>query len=171
MIENFEPKENLLLKNVFLFTRDVHFKPTNLGFKPKSVEESINFVLQTKSGNCSAKHYLLGCLLQYYGIKVKYLTYPFYWHDLQIFYPDNISQLLPELPIQYHLALSVLTDKGEWLLDATWDKGLLFAGFPVNELDNMRLGIIPCEKPVVHFSAQERWDYIEELKKQCRKAM
>ncbi len=121
--------------------------------------------MRTKIGSCSNKHYLLGYLLQEKGIQVKYLTYPFYWQDLPIQYPENIKKFFPHLPIQYHLALMILIEGTEKLLDATWDKGLTsIKGLTINEFNEMDLAVVPCQKPIIHFSAIERWQYIEHLK-------
>jgi len=102
------------------------------------------------------------------------VTYPFYWQDLLIPYPDKLRGLLSEMPIQYHLALKVLIKGEEKLIDATWDRPLIIAGFPVNEDNNltegMKLAINPCDFPIVHTSAQERWNYIEELKQKIPKS-
>lgn len=80
MTERLDSREFLfLIENIFLNVRDISFDPTNAGFKPQNLEEAINFISYKRVGSCSMKHYLLGHLLQNYGIEVKYLTYPFYW--------------------------------------------------------------------------------------------
>ena len=169
-----EEKELMLIKEFFLFVRDFYFDPTNASFRPKTIEEAIDFTLKKRVGSCSTKHYLLGNLLESHGFNVKYMTYPFYWQDLLLPYPDELRGLLSEMPIQYHLALKVLIKGEEKLIDATWDRPLIIAGFPVNEDNNltegMKLAINPCDSPIVHASAQERWNYIEELKQKIPKS-
>lgn len=163
-----EQQETSLIKEAFLYVRDMPFDPTNYGYRPKDVSDSINFVFRRRRGSCSAKHYLLGWLLETAGFQAEYITYPFYWQELVLPYPDELRNLLPHLPIQYHLALKVLTDGNERLLDVTWDPSLNSAGFPVNKLENITqdtiLAVNPCAEPVVHLSAQKRWEYIETLK-------
>jgi len=150
--------------------RDLHFDCGRLPEKPRSVSDS-NRILETyKRGSCTAKHYLLGSKLETLGFETRYLTFPFKWGDIQVSYPQDLKELADQMPIQYHCALGLMSGDQGHLLDVTWDRELSKAGFVVNELlaDNGQdsLGVVPCGETVLHQSAQQRWDYIQELKMQ-----
>jgi len=73
------------------------------------------------------------------------------------------------MPLQYHAAL--LVELGDRLiqLDATWDEPLSVAGFPNNKLFSLtstQIGVVPRGEIITHPCAQERWQYILELKQQ-----
>ena len=130
--------------------------------------EDLTYIKACKRGSCSPKHYLLGSICEELGLQVVYLTYPFYWDELGVDYPDFIKRLAEEMPLTYHLAIEVWIGKEGFLLDATWDPPLEKMGFPVNkigdELTNTKIAVVPCGKPVIHTSALRRDEYIKPLK-------
>ena len=118
---------------LFLATRDMPFEVTSPGRK-LTLEETINNARVKKRGSCSSKHYLLGQDYQKLSIPVAFITCPFLWQDLKVDYPDQVRKLAEKMPIQYHLALGIITNNQLAIIDATWDLPLKKAGFLINEV-------------------------------------
>lgn len=161
------PVTQTRIVDLFREIRDFPFDVT----RPKKAtgyEELVDNTRQQRRGGCSAKHYLLGWELQSLGIYPTFITLPFFWQDLEVDYPDQVRQLAEKMPIQYHLALAVISDDKVCLLDATWDRSLGKAGFPINTLDNsltgIRLAIPPAGDPIFHHNGVDRYKFIETLK-------
>jgi len=89
-------------------------------------------ILQLNKGSCQPKHYLLAIFLKQLGIAIKYASYPFFWQEQPIKYPDEFRALLKELPASNHLALKANINQRWVLVDAAYDLPLKKAGFPVN---------------------------------------
>lgn len=116
-------------------------------------------MLEQGKGSCTPKHYLLGMMLRKMQLDVRFSTYPFNWRELDVAYPPDLKIMAERLPVTYHLACRVLVE-GKWvLLDATWDKGLMGSGFPVNEswdgFSDTRLAVKALEE-ITYKSAEER---------------
>jgi hypothetical protein len=66
-------------------------------------------------------------------LDVVYATFPFLWNDPDLRYPPELRRLAAGMPVAYHLACRVRIGVRWVLVDATWDRPLAEAGFPVNE--------------------------------------
>lgn len=158
---------------VELFTevRDMPFEVVRYDQK-MNYERIIEETRKRKRGACSAKHYLLGSEYEQMGIKTFYVSYPFFWQDLDVDYPQNIRTLVERMPKQYHLSLGVVLNCELFLIDASWDPALKKARFPVNDLTDgvrsTRLTVVPCGEPAFHLTGSERWAYIESIKQKMK---
>lgn len=120
---------------LFSKVRDV---PFFLG--PQGSSETL---FQDNRGCCSRKHFFLLPRLKEIGYKVGIGIAVFDWRDLPI--PAEILSLLRN-PVQYHMFLITNGEKGEFFVDATWDKEMhMKHGFRLIELDeqNTVLGVDP----------------------------
>lgn len=90
-------------------------------------------ILSLGTGNCGPKHYLLATMYRKLDLDVVYATFPFLWNDPDIHYPAKLCRLAAGMPVAYHLACRVRIGARWVLVDATWDRPLAKAGFPVNE--------------------------------------
>lgn len=122
-----------------------------------------------KKGACTGKHYWLGFLCEQLGLRVIYLTYPFYWSELEIDWPKSLQKLVQKMPLSYHLAIGIQSNNGRKIfLDATWDSALKKAGFPVNKIGsklvNAQNAVALHDEPVAHASALQHDEYIRKLK-------
>jgi hypothetical protein len=116
--------------SLFLHVRDIPYSLTVSMTDPTTAPERI---LALGKGYCGPKHYLLAALFRLLGLDVVYATFPFLWNDPDLQYPPELRQLAAGMPVAYHLACRVRIN-GQWVLvDATWDRPLSAAGFPVNE--------------------------------------
>lgn len=97
------------------------------------LEEGPAGMLESNAGFCVPKHYLLGMLFAKLGIRVRYCAFAFFWGKQGITCPPAVSETVEGLPETFHLASEAYIDHTWVLVDATWDKGLKKAGFPVNE--------------------------------------
>lgn len=151
--------------STFKWIRDMPFE---IKLDKKGYYEDLTYIRTYERGSCSPKHYLLGSICKELELQVVYLTYPFYWDELGVDYPDFLKRLAEEMPLTYHLAIEVCIGKEKFLLDATWDSPLGKAGFPINKigdkLTNTKIAIVPSGKPVIHTSALERDEWIQSLK-------
>lgn len=124
-------------------------------------------IVRNNQGSCSPKHYLLGFLFDKLGIPIKYVTFPFRWNKQRIDYPQELKKLAQGSPIGYHVACRALIEKRWVLVDATWDRGLEKAGFPVNVkwdgVSDTLNAVTPFEE-VIHESLQDRLEYVKKKK-------
>jgi len=152
------------LVSIYKWVRDLPFE-AKLG--KRDYYEDLRYIITQKRGSCSPKHYLLGIICEKLGLSVRYLTYPFYWNDLDVPYPNSIKRLLKETLLSYHLAIKVHINREEFFLDATWDPPLGKVGFSTNlmgdELMNTRNAIVPCGKPITHVNALERDKHVKKF--------
>ncbi len=133
-----------------------------------SYDELIDDFARRRRGACSAKHYFLGEVLSKKQFKVKYVTTPFLWQDLAVDYPIHLKKLADLMPVQLHLSLEVESNGIEIPIDATWDRGLEKASFPISHFENGIDGNIPAVRPIdkeiVHNSGLERFLFVESVK-------
>jgi|GEM_PF-3843839 len=172
----YSEEKSLLIENqAFLTIRDIPFGRSKSSTKQKTFENVITTFLKEKKGSCAPKHFVLGMYYESIGARVEYLSYRFFWQKQPIFYPQELTSLLSNMPEQIHVALQVQKNpKSETkLVDATWDSGLTHLGFPINRLKNgilnCRLAVIPESEPVTHNSAFEKWQYLQQIKQNMLK--
>ena len=82
------------------------------------------------------------------GVDVVFATFPFLWNDPDVRYPPHLRTLATGLPVAYHLACRVRINNRWVLVDATWDRPLKRAGFPVNEHWDGRADTLCAVKPL-----------------------
>jgi hypothetical protein len=168
---------NGLNDNAILAARYVRDLPYDRDEKarPKSLADELRLIQQQKRGTCSGKHYLLGRILEREGFPVVYLTYPFLWADIYVDYPQELAKLAKKMPPQNHLSLGSLRDAQNPTdvkpLDVSWDPLLSYMGFPVASLiytpdqpPQTSFAVLPLDEPKLHYSAQERWKHISEVR-------
>lgn len=152
-----------LIKKVQLFPYDNSVKTKGL-----SSAERIEHTRQVRRGTCTTKHELLAMDLRKLNLDLVYLTYPFYWQEFKVDYPDQLLSLLAEMPLQYHLALGLVRRDKLKVIDVTWDPMISGGGFPIANLQSLNestpLAISPAAEPEIHFFNQERINYLEEIK-------
>ena len=161
-IEILQPIEREIIS-----VRDLPFERISGG--RNSLGDIIEKVKNEKKGTCSGKHYLLGQLLELKGIPICYISYPFLWSETPINFPDKLAKLAKLMPPQNHLLLGFGNDGNVLELDVTWDKQLEKLGLPVfnfetGTIDPNRFFLKPIEEPLIFFSGQERWNYIQSQK-------
>ncbi len=75
-----------------------------------------------------------------------------------------MQSLLEVMPQQNHLALAILEQNSQKIIDVTWDPSLKQSGFTVpkigDEITDMPLAIRPFANPVAHKSINERTEYL-----------
>ena len=131
---------------IFQQIRDI---PYALNHAPDSPEMSATErILAQGKGSCGAKHYLMADMYQKLGIEVVYATFPFLWNDPDLHYPPELRTLATGLPVAYHVACRVRINNRWVLVDATWDRPLKPAGFPVNENWDGRADTLCAVKPL-----------------------
>lgn len=142
--------------SVFERVREIPYAIQTEQFSP---EKGPAELLKKNKGFCISKHYFLGMAYERLKIPVKYCTYLFRWDDLDVAYPVKLKKRAKALPCVYHLACKILIN-GKWILvDATWDKVLKDAGFPVNKKwdgETDTLNAVNPLKEFIHESASER---------------
>lgn len=149
---------------LFVYRRIRDF-PFEMGSSRGDYSKDLRYIMENKRGSCSPKHYLLGYLCEKMGLSVVYVTYPFYWIDQPLCYPECIRHMIKDFSTVYHLAIKVYLERKYFLLDATWDSSLAKAGFPVNEIGkeviNGKVAVIPSGRPTIHKSALARDRFIK----------
>jgi hypothetical protein len=109
-------------------------------------------LLITGKGSCGPKHYLLAEMFRKLNLCVVYATIAFSWDDLDLHYPPQLREMAARLPIAHHLACRVQVGCRWILVDATWDRPLSKAGFPVNDhwdgYSEMKSAVKPLNSPV-----------------------
>jgi hypothetical protein len=116
--------------SLFLHVRDIPYSLAVSMTDPKTAPERC---LLLGKGYCGPKHYLLAALMRQLDLDVVYATFPFLWNDPDLRYPPELRELAAIMPVAYHLACRVRINDRWVLVDATWDRPLATAGFPVNE--------------------------------------
>jgi hypothetical protein len=122
------PGQSLI--TVFEHIRDIPYSLAVIMTDPSTAPEQI---LALGKGSCGPKHYLLAEMYRRLGFTVVYATFSFLWDDPDIRYPPKLRRLATGLPVSHHLACRVKIGDRWVLVDATWDRSLKRAGFPVNE--------------------------------------
>jgi len=135
--------------SIFSHIRDIPYSleiPTN---DPATAPEKI---LSLGKGSCSSKHYLLAEMYKKLNLAVVYATFPFLWNEQDIQYPKKLREQAARLPVAHHLACRVQIGCRWVLVDATWDRPLANAGFPVNApwdgYSEMKCAVKPLKSPV-----------------------
>lgn len=116
--------------SIFEHIRDIPYSLAVPMSDPGTAPEQL---LNLGHGYCVPKHYLLAAMYRNLGIDVVFATFAFSWNDPDLQFPPELRELATSLPVAHHLACRVRIN-GRWVLvDATWDRPLVKAGFPVNE--------------------------------------
>ena len=125
-------------------------------------------IIEKGCGSCVPKHWLLAELFKKLWLKIKYATYPFYWHEGRLIkYPFDLKLLMKDLPVTNHLALKAEISCKWVLVDTTYDLALKKVGFPVNEnWDGSRptLNAVHPLKEILHDTVEERVRYDAEAR-------
>jgi transglutaminase-like putative cysteine protease len=116
--------------SIFEHIRDIPYSFAVPRGDPVSGPEGM---LRAGRGNCGPKHYLLAEMYRRLNLSVVYATIAFSWNDPDLHYPPRIRELAASVPISHHLACRVQIGCRWVFVDATWDRPLVRAGFPVNE--------------------------------------
>ncbi len=179
MINGSKPEELLtpelrwkFFQRAFSTIRDIPYSCRKSPGRSRALDEYLENFLARGRGTCTQKHLLLGLAAESLGWRVRYLSYQFYWQNLQVEYPTELGAILKEMPAQIHTALSVSPDNDNqgkyYVADCTWDQPLESTGFPVNCLRDVPhdcdLGVIPHTLPVLHHLAIGQWTYLQEIK-------
>lgn len=134
--------------SVFSHIRDI---PYSLTAPMSDTKTSMEQLLVSGKGSCGPKHYLLAEMFRKLNVSVVYATIAFSWNDLDFHYPPGLRELAVRLPIAFHLACRVQIGCRWILVDATWDRPLAKAGFPVNDqwdgYSEMRCAVKPLKFP------------------------
>lgn len=130
---------------IFQQVRDIPYTLTAMETQGIPPEERI---LVAGRGSCGPKHYLLAEMYRRLGFDVVFATFPFLWNDPDVRYPQELRTLATGLPVAYHLACRVRINNRWVLVDATWDRPLKGAGFPVNEHWDGRADTLCAVKPI-----------------------
>jgi hypothetical protein len=117
------------MRSIFSHIRDI---PYSLAVPMDDPATAPDEILTQGRGSCTPKHYLLAEMYKRLNVNVVYATIAFSWNDPDIRYPPQLRELAAHLPIAHHLACRVQIGCRWVLVDATWDRMLARAGFPVN---------------------------------------
>jgi hypothetical protein len=116
--------------SVFEHIRDI---PYSLAVPMRDPGKAPEQLLVLGKGYCGPKHYLLAEMYRNLGLEVVFATFPFLWNDPDLRYPPGLRALAAIMPVSHHLACRVRINNRWVLVDATWDRPLAMAGFPVND--------------------------------------
>jgi hypothetical protein len=135
--------------SIFSHIRDIPYSLIAPMSDPKTSPEQL---LVAGKGSCGPKHYLLAEMYRKLNVSVVYATIAFSWNDPDLHYPPELRKQAARLPIAHHLACRVQIGCRWILVDATWDRPLAKAGFPVNDYwdgySEMRCAVKPLKSPV-----------------------
>ena len=135
--------------SIFSHIRDIPYSLIAPMSDPKTSPEQL---LMAGKGSCGPKHYLLAEMFRKLNVSVVYATIAFSWNDPDLHYPSELRKQAARLPIAHHLACRVQIGCRWILVDATWDRPLAKAGFPVNDhwdgYSEMRCAVKPLKSPV-----------------------
>jgi hypothetical protein len=145
--EGLSPRESMIA--IFEQVRDIPYALIPSLNDPATGPEEL---FKKGRGSCTPKHYLLAAMYRRLNLPVVFATFPFMWNDPDIKYPAELRELVKKLPVAYHLACRVQIGCRWVLVDATWDRPLKKAGFPVNEhwdgYSDMKCAVKPLKAPV-----------------------
>jgi hypothetical protein len=116
--------------SIFAHIRDI---PYSLIVPLQDPKTSMEQLLIAGKGSCGPKHYLLAEMYRKLNLSVVFATIAFSWNDPDLQYPPDIRKQAVRLPIAHHLSCRVQNGCRWILVDATWDRPLGKAGFPVND--------------------------------------
>jgi hypothetical protein len=124
----FDPRQSRI--SVFEHIRDI---PYSLSVRMTDPDIAPEKILTLEKGYCGPKHYLLAAMYRKLDLDVVYVTIPFLWNDPDLQYSPELRRLAAGMPVASHLACRVRIGARWVLVDATWDRPLVKAGFPINE--------------------------------------
>jgi hypothetical protein len=116
--------------SIFSHIRDIPYSFVVSVQDPKTSPEQL---LVAGKGSCGPKHHLLAEMYRKLNLSVVFATIAFSWNDPDLRYPPELRKEAVRLPVAYHLACRVQMGCRWILVDATWDRPLGRAGFPVND--------------------------------------
>ena len=132
---------------VFKEIRDI---PYYIDMEQFDLDKGPAGMLHSGRGSCFPKHYLLGGMLREIGFGIEYSVYPFYWKDQNMAMPEKVKYYIKKIPVTYHVACRMLSEKRWITVDATWNRVLAGAGFHINEnwnaKDDTELAVIPDDE-------------------------
>jgi len=100
------------------------------------------------------------------GLEIIYLTFPFFWQDIAVPYPEEMRSLVEVMPQQNHLALAIFARNSQKIIDITWDPSLEQAGFVVpkisEDIEDTPLAVKPFASPIAHQSIDKRTEYLRQ---------
>ena len=168
-VEMKEKKERMEIEDLIIrYYKSVRNMPFKIRLAEQNYYIDLTYTKNYRNGSCTTKHNYLGSLCEQLGLKIFYLTYSFYWKDLEVDWPDSIIESVQKMPLAYHLAISVQLNGEKVFLDATFDPPLKKAGFIVNEmgrkLTNTKNAVAPCKPLIVHTNALKRDSYMKKIK-------
>jgi len=135
--------------SIFSHIRDIPYSLIVPVSDPKTSEIQL---LKAGKGSCGPKHYLLAEMFRKLNVSVVYATIAFSWNDPDLRYPPGLRKQAERLPIAHHLTCRVQIGCRWILVDATWDRPLAKAGFPVNDhwdgYSETRCAVKPLKPPV-----------------------
>nr|WP_321350185.1 hypothetical protein [uncultured Methanoregula sp.] len=135
--------------SIFEHIRDI---PYSLAVPRGDLLSGPEEMLRIGRGYCGPKHYLLADMYRRLNLNVVYATIAFSWNDPDIRYPPGLRELAAIVPVSHHLACRVQIGCRWVFVDATWDRPLARAGFPVNEhwdgRSDTRCAVKPLRSPV-----------------------
>jgi hypothetical protein len=145
--DGLDTRESMI--SIFSHIRDIpYFLMVHMPDHITSVEQ----LLITGKGSCGPKHYLLAEMFRKLNVSVVFATIAFSWDDTDLHYPPRLREMAARLPIAHHLACRVQVGCRWILVDATWDRPLAKAGFPVNDhwdgYTETRCAVKPLKSPV-----------------------
>lgn len=145
--DGLDPRQSRI--SIFEHIRDI---PYSLAVRMTDPRTAPGQILALGKGYCAPKHYLLAAMFHMLRLDVVYATFPFLWNDPGIHYPPKLRDLAAVMPVAYHLACRVRLNNRWVLVDATWDRPLARAGFPINEhwdgFSDMRCAVKPIRSAV-----------------------
>lgn len=145
--EGLDTRQSMI--SIFSHIRDI---PYSLRIPQSNPKTSPELLLAAGRGSCGSKHYLLAEMFRKLNLHVVYATIKFLWNDAVLHYPPELRKLAKGLPIAHHLACRVQIGCRWILVDATWDRPLAKAGFPVNDhwdgYSEMRWAVKPLNSDV-----------------------
>lgn len=145
--DGLDTRESMI--SIFSHIRDI---PYFLMAPASDHATSAEQLLITGKGSCGPKHYLLVEMFRKLNLSVVFATIAFSWNDPDLLYPPRLREMAARLPIAHHLACRVQVGCRWILVDATWDRPLSKAGFPVNDhwdgYSETRCAVKPLNSPM-----------------------
>jgi hypothetical protein len=146
-----------MLDELFISVRDIPFQ---ILLQSKNEATQIAYLLNRNSGGCTAKHCYLGRVLHSLGLQVKYLDFPFFWHE-QVNLPEYLRDMAINLPPTHHLTFEVSFSEKHLFIDASWDYGLSSV-FNVNDPPfaanlNCANAVVPHDEPAEYWDVSQRY--------------
>lgn len=96
---------------------------------------------------CADKHMALKTAYDQFnkaGVEARYRVFGFNWDDLPL---EKSVLAIPHRNEDEHVCLEVKLDGKWYLVDATWDKSLSIAKFPINKWNGLKANMINAVNP------------------------